>query len=213
MIGALAVLTGSAIAPATAIPSQAKAPLGGGTGIVIEQWDGTAAICTLTTIGHDQDGNLIGLTAGHCGDPGQSVLSELWPPKHPLGVIAEVDTDLDYALIHFDERRVEPLRTVGRVTIDSVQMAPPHFPDIACKDGRTTGHTCGVVWISGHEVHISQMCVIEGDSGAPVVLGTRLVGMVNAYFEVACAGPEKGTNIGPIMRALKARGITGFTLA
>lgn len=213
MIGAFIVLVGAAFSPAMAVPPGAKASLGGGSGIVINQWDGSAAICTLTTIGHDQDGMLIGLTAGHCGDPGQTVVSELWPIKAPLGVIAEVNSELDYALIRFDATKVRPLRTVGQVTINSVQVRPPQFPDVACKDGRTTGHTCGVTWISGHDVHITQICVIEGDSGSPVVLGTRLIGMVNAYFEVACAGPEKGTNIGPILRDLKTRGVTGYKLA
>lgn len=197
--------------PASATPGMA--PLGGGSGIAILQTDGSAALCTLTTIGYDQRGGLIGLTAGHCGDAGSTVLSELWPLRGPVGVIDQVNSELDYALIRFDSSAVRPLRTVGGVTIRSVQMTPPQFPDIACKDGRTSGHTCGIVWISGHKVHITQMCVIEGDSGSPVVVGDRLIGMVNAYFEIACLGPEKGTNIGPVMQDLQRRGVTGYRLA
>ena len=211
IVAAVGMLMLTAVtSPASAAPG--KAPLGGGSGIAILQTDGSAAICTLTTIGFDQRGGLIGLTAGHCGDAGARVLSELWPLRGSVGVIEQVNADLDYALIRFDPSAVRPLRTVGAVTIRSVQVTPPQFPDIACKDGRTSGHTCGIVWISGHEVHITQMCVIEGDSGSPVVIGDRLIGMVNAYFEVACLGPEKGTNIGPVMRDLQHRGVTGYRL-
>lgn len=211
MMAAAALTLAVMTAPASAVPG--KAPLGGGSGIAIVQADGSAALCTLTTIGHDQRGGLVGLTAGHCGDRGASVLSESWPLRGPVGVVDHVNSELDYALIRFDAAAVQPRSTVDGVTIRSVQMTPPHFPDIACKSGRTSGHTCGIVWISGHKVHISQMCVIEGDSGSPVVLGDRLIGMVNAYYEVACLGPEKGTNIGPVMRDLQDHGVTGFRLA
>ncbi|MGY2063763.1 serine protease, partial [Nocardia gipuzkoensis] len=55
----------------------------------------------------------------------------------------------------------------------------------------------------------SQMCVVEGDSGAPVVVGTTLVGMVNAYLAVACFGPEVGTNMDIITADMNARGDVG----
>ena len=41
-------------------------PLGGGSGIVIEG----DTFCTLTAIGNDNRGNLIGFTSAHCGGPG-----------------------------------------------------------------------------------------------------------------------------------------------
>jgi hypothetical protein len=42
--------------------------LGGGAGITV---NGT--FCTLATIGHDNSGALVGLTAATCGGPGSSV--------------------------------------------------------------------------------------------------------------------------------------------
>ena len=49
-----------------------KVVLGGGAGIVI---DGTS-VCTLTAIGNDNQGNLIGFTSAHCGGPGAQVTAE-----------------------------------------------------------------------------------------------------------------------------------------
>ena len=48
-----------------------KVPLGGGAGIVI---DGES-FCTLTAIGTDRTGSLIGFTSAHCGGPGAQVAS------------------------------------------------------------------------------------------------------------------------------------------
>ena len=61
-------------------------------------------------------------------------------------------------------------------------------------------------------MHFSQICVIEGDSGSPVVVGDRLVGMVNAYYFVGCIGPETGTNIGPVLDYVKSTRYKGFSL-
>lgn len=41
--------------------------LGGGSGIVVNG----ESFCTLTTIGNDNRGNLIGFTSAHCGGPGR----------------------------------------------------------------------------------------------------------------------------------------------
>ena len=47
-------------------------PLGGGSGIVVE----ADTFCTLTAIGNDNRGNLIGFTSAHCGGPGERVAAE-----------------------------------------------------------------------------------------------------------------------------------------
>ena len=48
-----------------------KVPLGGGAGITV---NGTS--CTLSTIGHDNTGKLMGFTAASCGGPGSQVTAE-----------------------------------------------------------------------------------------------------------------------------------------
>ncbi|SIS07433.1 chymotrypsin family serine protease [Williamsia sterculiae] len=181
---------------ASAAPTTA---LGGGSGILILKGGDKAAACTLTTIGHDYRNRLIGLTAGHCGTAGQSVVGENFQRNGVVGKVTYSTPDLDFAIIEFDAAKVAPLRSVGGVTIRSIQTAPPRFPDIGCKTGRTTGNTCGVTLFSDGTAHFSTICIAEGDSGSPVVLGNRLVGMINAFYYVACIGPETGTNIGPIL--------------
>ncbi len=47
-------------------------PLGGGSGIVVNG----DTLCTLTAIGNDNRGNLIGFTSAHCGGPGAQVAAE-----------------------------------------------------------------------------------------------------------------------------------------
>ena len=80
-----------------------------------------------------------------------------------------------------------------------------------CKKGRTTGTSCGVVWGSlpnGAQTW-TQLCVLPGDSGAPVVAGSTVVGMVNANAAVECLGPEVGTTMAAVLGDIDARGGVG----
>ncbi len=207
---AAVLLAGWGSGSATAAP--AKIYLGGGSGILVLKGGNSAAACTLTTIGNAKTGELIGITAGHCGKPGQKVLSETFQSRGQAGTITYSDPKEDVAIIEFDKSRVVPLRTVNGVTINHIDTRPLGFPTVACKQGRTTGNTCGISWFSDGDVHFSQICVIEGDSGSPVVVGDRLVGMVNAYYFVGCIGPETGTNIGPVLDYVKSTKYKGFSL-
>ena len=47
-------------------------PVGGGSGLVVNG----DTLCTLTAIGNDNRGNLIGFTSAHCGGPGAQVGAE-----------------------------------------------------------------------------------------------------------------------------------------
>ncbi|WP_433563867.1 serine protease [Nocardia sp. CA-151230] len=215
MIKKLAGATGAfAIALSTALfgigaahADAAPAVIGGGSGIIIDdQYE-----CTVTTIGHDGAGRLVGLTAGHCGDAGSRVWAEKDRAAGQIGQFVYSNHDLDYAVIQFDPERVIPVNRIGNVTITGIG-GPAGFPMIVCKEGRTTGNTCGISWGDVFDTNVetwSQMCVVEGDSGAPVVVGTTLVGMVNAYLAVACFGPEVGTNMSSIMADLNGRGSVG----
>lgn len=207
---AAVLLAGWGSGSATAAP--AKIYLGGGSGILVSKGGNSAAACTLTTIGNAKTGELIGITAGHCGKPGQKVVSETFQSRGQAGTITYSDPKEDVAIIEFDRSRVVPLRTVNGVTINRIDPTPLSFPTIACKQGRTTGNTCGIAWFSDGDAHFSQICVIEGDSGSPVVVGDRLVGMVNAYYFVGCIGPETGTNIGPVLDYVKSTRYKGFSL-
>ncbi|MEU4415786.1 S1 family peptidase [Nocardia salmonicida] len=205
---AFALALGAALLGTGAANAQAGPPvIGGGSGIVIDN----AFECTVTTVGYDGAGRLVGLTAGHCGDAGATVSAEADRGYGEIGRFVYSNSELDYAVIQFTPGRITPVNRIGNVTITGVG-GPAQFPTIVCKEGRTTGNTCGITWgdvFATNTETWSQMCVVEGDSGAPVVVGSTLVGMVNAYLALACVGPEVGTNMNSIMDDMNARGGVG----
>lgn len=153
--------------------------LGGGSGIVI---DGDT-LCTLTTIGNDDRGNLIGFTSAHCGGPGAQVVSERAQASGVVGTMVAGNEGLDYAVIQFDPQKVQPVNTIDGFEIDGLGPDPA-FGDNACKLGRTTGYSCGVTWGPGDKpgTIINQVCGQPGDSGAPVTVNNQLVGMIHGAF-------------------------------
>ena len=164
-----------------AVPAYAQAPvpLGGGSGIVV---DGEA-LCTLTAIGSDNQGNLIGFTSAHCGGPGAVVAAEGVPGAGTVGEMVAGNDILDYAVIKFDPAKVTPVNEVNGFRIDGLGPDPT-FGEVACKLGRTTGYSCGVTWGPGQEpgTIVNQVCGQPGDSGAPVTVNNRLVGMIHGAF-------------------------------
>ena len=153
--------------------------LGGGSGIVI---DGDT-FCTLTTIGNDTRGNLIGFTSAHCGGPGAQVASERAQSSGVVGTMVAGNEGLDYAVIQFDPAKVQPVNSIDGFEIDGLGPDPA-FGENACKLGRTTGFSCGVTWGPGDKpgTIINQVCGQPGDSGAPVTVNNQLVGMIHGAF-------------------------------
>ena len=176
-VAGMVVLSVVSAGPASADP----VTLGGGSGIVI---DGDA-YCTLTAIGHDSRGDLVGFTSAHCGGPGAVVAAEGAEDQGPVGEMVAGNDSLDYAVIRFDPAKVTPTNNVDGFVIDG--LGPdPKFGDIACKLGRTTGYSCGVTWGPGNDpgTIVNQVCGQPGDSGAPVTVNNKLVGMIHgAYTE------------------------------
>ena len=175
VVTGLVVLSLAATGPAAADPI----PLGGGSGIVVDR----DTYCTLTAIGTDNRGELIGFTSAHCGGPGAKVAAEAAKDAGPVGEMVAGNDGLDYAVIKFDPARVTPTNNVNGFIIDG--LGPdPKFGDIACKLGRTTGYSCGVTWGPGKDpgTIVNQVCGQPGDSGAPVTVNNRLVGMLHGAF-------------------------------
>lgn len=219
-VGSTALLTGTAADAAPVVT------LGGGSGVYIEDLTTTDEVnnCTLTAIGYDRDNKLVGLTAGHCGEVGARVASE-YTRSGGIGVVAANSADMDWAVIVFDPARVIPTHQVAQTTINGVGN-PPMIGNIVCKNGRTTGYTCGPVWETKSAYFRSQVCANHGDSGAPVLLGDRLVGMVVAGTDFKagpidvelplCTGagdlihePELASNISTVLDDINAQGGAG----
>src|SRR5258708_11262126 len=174
----IAVLAALAL-PSALANADGLVPLGGGSGIVVEG----NTLCTLTAIGNDNRGNLIGLTSAHCGGPGERVAAEGAEAAGVIGTMVAGNDTLDYAVIQFDPQKVQPVNNVKGFEIDGIGP-DPSFGDIACKLGRTTGYSCGVTWGPGEQpgTIVNQVCGQPGDSGAPVTVNNRLVGMIHGAF-------------------------------
>jgi hypothetical protein len=153
--------------------------LGGGSGIVVNG----ESFCTLTAIGHDGAGRLIGFTSAHCGGPGATVAAESDQAAGVLGTMVAGNDLLDYAVIEFDPQKVTPTNNINGFQIDGIGP-DPSFGEVACKLGRTTGYSCGVTWGPGKDpgTIVNQVCGQPGDSGAPVTVNNRLVGMIHGAF-------------------------------
>ncbi|VCT92140.1 hypothetical protein MHAS_03865 [Mycolicibacterium hassiacum DSM 44199] len=159
--------------------AQTQVPLGGGSGLVVNG----ETMCTLTAIGHDRNGDLVGFTSAHCGGPGAKVAAEGAEDAGVLGTMVAGNDALDYAVIKFDPQKVQPVNEVKGFRIDG--LGPdPRVGEIACKLGRTTGHSCGMTWGPGEQpgTIVNQVCGQPGDSGAPVTVNNRLVGMIHGAF-------------------------------
>jgi hypothetical protein len=100
-----------------------------------------------------------------------------------LGTMVAGNDSLDYAVIQFDPQKVLPVNNVKGFEIDGLGPDPV-FGDVACKLGRTTGYSCGVTWGPGEQpgTIVNQVCGQPGDSGAPVTVNNRLVGMIHGAF-------------------------------
>uniref|UniRef100_UPI0038995A26 S1 family peptidase n=1 Tax=Mycolicibacterium pulveris TaxID=36813 RepID=UPI0038995A26 len=165
--------------PAPVAHAAEPVALGGGSGLVVNG----ETMCTLTAIGHDNRGNLVGFTSAHCGGPGAQVAVEDAPEAGVVGTMVAGNDALDYAVIQFDPAKVHPVNNVNGFQIDGLGPDPV-VGDIACKLGRTTGYSCGVTWGPGTEpgTFVNQVCGQPGDSGAPVTVNNRLVGMIHGAF-------------------------------
>ncbi len=95
-------------------------PLGGGSGLVVNG----DTLCTLTAIGNDNRGNLIGFTSAHCGGPGAQVGAEGVESSGVLGTMVAGNDALDYAVIQFDPQKVTPINNVDNFQIDGLGIRP-----------------------------------------------------------------------------------------
>jgi hypothetical protein len=151
-----------------------KVGLGGGAGIVVN-----GSNCTLTTIGHDKTGELVGFTAGHCGGPGAPVVAEGADNHGPVGTVSVVGDGLDYSVIRFDPAKVAPTANFGGFPIDGIGP-DPELGQPTCTLGAATGDECShIVTVPGPGPGRSMLAPFQpGDAGRPVTADDLLIGLV-----------------------------------
>jgi hypothetical protein len=150
-----------------------KVLLGGGAGIAVN-----GDLCTLTTIGHDRAGNLVGFTSTHCGGPGASVAAE--GAGRTVGSVVAADDGLDYAVIKFDPAKVAPVPDFDGFAINGIGPNPG-FGQGARIQSRATGRTC--TYFTAPVVGKPAAMTLKtpwqpDDDGAPVTANDLLVGMI-----------------------------------
>jgi hypothetical protein len=170
-VGFAAVLLAGLPTPTAA--AEGTVPLGGGAGIDIR-----GQLCTLTTIGHDSAGALVGFTSAHCGGPGAPVAAE--GAGGAVGSVVAANFGLDYAVIKFDPAKVTPIHDFDGFAINGVG---PELPQVelqtACQQSRATGHACAQIFASSQTIY---ECGNPGDAGAPLTVTDQLIGMIRGGF-------------------------------
>lgn len=172
--GLVSMVLAALLAPTAA----AATPLGGGAGIVVD-----GSYCTLTAIGHDNTGELVGFTAAHCGGTGSQIVAE-GPDNHgALGTVVAIDDYLDYAVIRFDPAAVTPIATFAGFAINGIGP-DPQWRQPACTLGAATGNYCsGITTMPGPGPGRTMPAPFQpGDDGAPVTSDDLLIGLVHRGF-------------------------------
>ena len=196
--------------------AQGKSLYGPGTPLFV----GDSGICTLAVAGTDAQGHKVGITAGHCGAEGDYVASaDSWQVGNS-GTIVASNPDYDYSVIEFGSN-AEISRSYNDVTVD--EIAPgPRFGEQVCKNGVATGHTCGVHYGEARGLQFNQVCATLGDSGGPLLVGNRLVGVISGGanptgLDLSCRSPLQGfvhvptmaTDATTIINDINAKGSVG----
>lgn len=170
------------------VQAQGKSLYGPGTPVFV----GDEMICTMAVTGTDAQGHKVGLTAGHCGEVGDHVVSMDSPQVGPSGTVAVRNDALDFAVVELGSN-AEVTRSYNGLTIDGFG-APSQPGETITKQGVASNQTTGKTLANTDTMQVAQLCAMPGDSGAPVVKDGKLVGMVNGGVirNFACVTPLQG---------------------
>ena len=166
----------------------AAVPLGGGAGIIV---NGT--YCTLTTIGRDKTGDLVGFTAASCGGPDSPVVAEGSEDLGPVGTVVAIGNDpqLDYSVIKFDSSKVTPVPNFAGFDINGIDAGPFEWHQPLCRLDAATGDFCSDIGsLPGPAPRLSMPGggYQPGDNGGPVTSNDQLIGLIAGGLFVPSAG-------------------------
>lgn len=188
-----------------------------------DQYEG---FCSMGPVGFDNQGRMIGLTAGHCtpqpGDPaGGSVWAYNDKAAGPIGYIDYIglgaaNQNTDYMVIVFDQAKVALSSTSPNgVRVDKLPTkAKPGTFTTAKKDGAASGITSGFVCSTYPEWFNSTAGLSQGDSGSAMTDGKGAVTGINIQVDIGLC-LNKSVNIKHVLNLITARGASvpgaGFT--
>ncbi|MGV0625204.1 serine protease [Mycolicibacter minnesotensis] len=152
-------------------PAAAMVILGGGAAIVVNG----DSYCTLTTIGRDRFGDVVGFTASQCGGPGATVAVSA--TQATVGTVVAVNNDLRYAVIRFDAPDLIPVSDYAGIGINGIGPDPV-YNSFLCKWGPAAPGICGLLRRDGWPRAAMIGEFDAGDLGAPVTMDGQLVGLV-----------------------------------
>ncbi len=140
--------------------------------------------CSIAAVGYDDQGNPVALSAGHCiKDEPLDAPVYLYDNREagPIGRLSTRNVELDYVIIKLNPD-VQLLSNGPRVRVDSIGPANPGW--ITCKDGATTGVSCGLtIWQTPTRLYTTGW-MFSGDSGGSILYqGTQLVGINRALTD------------------------------
>lgn len=173
-------------------------------------------LCTITTAGHDAQGNAVALTAGHCMlSHGQSVYApgigkigyySTWSSKWtPL----QSDGSDDWAVIALDRGVGVSVVAPNGVVLD--HFGTPVVGTELSKYGQITGTTTGTLAMIANNVLKSCANSSVGDSGGPAYQGTGIVGLMSVITPRTPASPFWYSGITGILNELNSRsGVVGY---
>lgn len=145
--------------------------LGSGAVLVV---DGTN-YCTLTTIGRDRVGDVVGFTGASCGGPGAAVA--VAGTDVTVGTVVAANSNLRYAVIKFDAPDLIPVSDYAGIAINGIGPDPVS-DSFVCKWGPATPGACYRIRRDGWP-DVSMFGQFEaGDVGAPVTMDGHLAGLV-----------------------------------
>lgn len=169
--------------------------------------------CTMTAVGTDVHGNKLAISAGHCvglqdtnavnyKPDGAPVYR--WVPNNgyrdQIGTIAyRGDVDRDFVVIKLNDDAILSSTGPG-ARIDGVGATNPF--GVMCKDGQSTGVTCGLI-TGQNAFRLNNLALgFNGDSGGPAwVAAGKLVGLVRGPGEYVKYAPVHDailTHLSPI---------------
>ncbi|TQC50529.1 serine protease [Rhodococcus sp. WS4] len=215
------LLAGMLVSIVLAPTAHAASGISVGPGTAYTTNPAVEGFCTLAAVGNDDAGRLVALSVGHCHQKAGTPIYKIGEAdKGPIGWETDVWSAnpegvfdaLDYAVILLDPTVVDASKfgSDSDIVVNAVGDAAPW--DVACKLGPASGKTCGVIGkLDG--IHLQNWALMRpGDSGGPLLVGDKLVG-VSIGMDATPEAPFIFGKITPILADIDAKGSygAGFT--